>query len=338
MPSSSQRVLYFGGTGEISASCAEASLAAGHDVTVFNRGRSDQPLPAGARQITGDVTNPADLADLADRRFDVVCQFLAYQPEQLERDLDAFAGQCGQYVFLSSASCYRKPLTETIITEDVPLENPYWPYSQRKIEMERRLLAAHHEGTIPATIVRPSHTFRTKFPGGLAAGDEWAWRLRNEKPVIVHGDGLSLWTYTHSDDFATPFANLLGNPRSLGQALHITRHLEAFTWDAIYSAVARALGVEPRLVHVPTETLARYNPDWRGPLMGDKAWSAVYDNTKAFDLAGHFTCEVGLDEGLTHAAKFVTRRLETHRPDPDLHALLDRIAENQQALGTRPTP
>lgn len=329
----SQRVLYIGGTGEISASCVEASLAAGQEVTVFNRGRRETPLPDGVRQITGDITDPADCDRLAGENFDVVCQFLAYQPEQLDRDLQAFAGRCGQYVFISSASCYCKPLPVTIITEDVPRENPYWPYSQRKIEMEHRLLAAHHDGRVRATIVRPSHTFRTKFPGGLADGDAWAWRVLNDKPVIVHGDGLSLWTYTHSDDFARPFAKLLGNDRAVGQAVHITRHLEAFTWDAIYTAVAHALDARPRIVHVPTDTLVRYNPDWRGPLLGDKAWSAVFDNSKAMDLAGPFRCEVGLEDGLKRASRHVRKRLENFQPDRELHGLLDRIAEDQERLG-----
>lgn len=327
-------VLFIGGTGEISTSCVHRAAEVGCDVTIFNRGQTAEPLPDSVRTITGDLANQADLDALAAERFDAVCQFIAFDAEQVRRDIDTFAGHCGQYLFISSASCYQKPLRDTIITEATPLENPYWPYSQKKIHAEAALVRAGQQGRIDYTIVRPSHTFRRKFPGGLIGGDDWAWRVLNGRAVIIQGDGTSLWTWTHADDFAIPFVNLLGNQRALGEAFHITRHLHAFAWNDIYATMARALGCEPNLVHVPTETLGRYNPAFVEPLLGDKAWSAIFDNTKVMDVAGPFTCNVSLEEGMKRLAEdYLANRHDQMNPDADAHALLDRIAAEQLALG-----
>lgn len=328
------RVLFIGGTGEISTSCVRRAAAVGHEVAIFTRGQTAEPLPDSVRTITGDLASQADLDALAAEHFDAVCQFIAFDAEQVNRDIETFAGHCGQYVFISSASCYQKPLRDTIITEATPLENPYWPYSQKKILAEAALVRAGQAGRIDYTIVRPSHTFRRKFPGGLIGGDDWAWRILNGRPVIIQGDGTSLWTWTHADDFAVPFVNLLANGRALGEAFHITRHLHAFTWNDIYSAMARALGCEPNLVHVPTETIGRYNPAFLGPLLGDKAWSALFDNSKVIDVAGPFSCEVSLEQGMKRLAEdYLANRHEQMSPDADAHALLDRIAAEQLALG-----
>ncbi|MFP4057859.1 MAG: SDR family oxidoreductase [Candidatus Brocadiia bacterium] len=327
------KVLYIGGTGEISAACVWRSAEVGHDVAVFNRGRRDEPLPQGVRQITGELDDDAAYAELGKEHFDVVCQFLAYQPSRVERDVEVFGGRCGQYVFISSASAYQKPPRQVIVTEDVPVENPFWPYSQRKADMERYLLRQHADGRLAVTIVRPSHTHRTRFPGGIAGGDDWAWRMRAGKPIVVHGDGTSLWTLTYSTDFAVPFVGLFGKDRALGEAFHITRHLESHPWDRIFTEVGKALGVEPRLVHVPTDTLVRYNPQWKGPMLGDKTWSVLFDNSKVMSVAGPFQCAVGLEEGIRRAAEHYRERADAFQPDEDLHALLDRIVEEQEALG-----
>jgi len=327
------KVLYIGGTGEISAACVRRSVEAGHQVTVLNRGKTAGELPPGVRQVTGDLADAAPYAALGSETFDAVCQFLAYEMSVVRRDAETFAGRCGQYVFISSASAYQKPPTRVVITEDVPLENPFWPYSRAKAEMEAFLMRQHAEGRLPVTIVRPSHTIRTRFPGGIGPGDEWAWRMLNGKPVIVHGDGTSLWTLTHAADFAVPFVGLLGNPGALGQAFHITRHMESYPWDAIFQAMGRALGAEPRLVHVPTDTLVRYNPRWAGPLLGDKTWSVLFDNSKVMGVAGPFECRVGLDEMMRRSAECYRKRAASHASDGKLHALLDRIAAEQTALG-----
>ena len=327
------RVLYIGGTGEISYECVRASVSAGQEVTVFNRGRSAEPLLAEVRRIIGDVQDDAGYAPLGQEHFDVVCQFLAYRPETIRRDREVFGGKVGQYVFISTASAYQKPPRRVHVTEDVPLENPYWAYSRAKAQMERELTAWHAAGTLPVTIVRPSHTYRRRFPGTFARGDDWAWRMLNGRAIISHGDGTSLWMLTHSRDFATPFVRLLGNEKALGEAFHITTD-QAEPWDSIFHAIGAALGVQPRLVHVPTETLVRYNAEWAGPLLGDKAWPVIFDNAKVRSVAGAFECTTPMAEGMKEvAARHYPARAAAYEPNEELHALLDRIAEEQLALG-----
>jgi nucleoside-diphosphate-sugar epimerase len=326
------RILYIGGTGEISHACVAASAALGQECLVFNRGRNDEPLPPGVRRIVGDLDDPAAYAALAGEHFDVVCQFLAYTPEQIRRDIEVFAGHCGQYVFISTASAYRKPPTTWRLTEDVPLSNPYWPYSQLKADMEKMLLAAHTAGRLPVTIVRPSHTYRRRFPGTFVSGDDHAWRMRQGRPVIVHGDGQSLWTYTHAADFAAPFARLLGRPEALGEAFHIMTD-SVFTWDQLFTAVGAALGVEPELVHIPSETIVRYDPQWRGPLYGDKMWSTTFDTSKVQRLTGPPPTPLPLAEGFARVRPHFEARMRSFVPDEKLHALLDRMAREQRQCG-----
>ena len=327
------KVLYIGGTGEISYECVRRDAKLGRDVTVYNRGHNTEPLPASVRRITGDLGDDDAYARLGAEKWDVVCQFLAYDLERVRRDVEVFAGRCGQYVFISSASAYQKPPTHYVVTEATPLVNPYWAYSRAKAEMEAFLMARHAAGRLPVTVVRPSHTLRSRFPGGIARGDDWGWRMLHGRAIILQGDGTSLWTITHSRDFAAGFCGLLGNGRAIGEAFHVTRHMESYTWNEIAAAVGRSLGVEPRIVHVPTQTICRYNDEWTGPLMGDKAWSVLFDNTKAMSVAGAFTCEVGLDEAMAGAAEHFRRRIETYQVDEAAHALLDRIAAEQSALG-----
>ena len=328
------KVLYIGGTGEISTACVQHGVEVGHEVTVFNRGHRDEPLPGGVRQIVGDMKEPADYRALGAEGFDVVCQFVAFDLATVQRDVEVFGGRCGQYVFISSASAYQKPPTSYVITEATPRVNPYWGYSRRKAEMEAYLLGEHAAGQLSVTMVRPSHTYRTRFPGGIAGGDDWAWRMLNGRPVIVHGDGTSLWTFTHASDFAVPFVGLLGNPGALGEAFHITRHMKAHTWDELYAAVATALGAKASIVHVPTDTLVKYDADWAGPLLGDKTWSVLFDNSKVMSVAGEFTCKVSLAEGLAGCAEhYFAHRAAAYKPDEKLHALLDRIAAEQSAVG-----
>lgn len=327
------KVLYIGGTGEISYACLRESVAAGQDCTVFNRARSGERLPGGVKQIVGDVGDAGSYSALAEQSFDVVCQFRAYTVAQIERDLEIFAGRTGQYVFISSASAYQKPPGKWMLTEDVPLRNPYWPYSQAKADMESRLMEAHRGGVLPVTIVRPSHTYRCRFPSTCVSGDETAWRMLNHRPIVCHGDGQSVWTLTHSSDFAAPFVKLLGKSVTLGQAYHVTGD-QAYTWDEILQSIGRVLGVEPRIVHVSTDTLIRYNKEWTGPLMGDKAWSALFDLGKLKSVVGAFRCSVVLEEGLRGALGYVQERLASSGPKVELHALLDRIAEEQSELGT----
>ena len=327
------RVLFIGGTGEISYCCATQAAAAGFDVTVFNRGRSDGSLPAQVRRLTGDLSDARAYAELRDSEFDIVCQFLAYDLPAVQRDVELFGGRCSQYVFISTASAYQKPPKDPVIREQTPLGNPFWPYSQTKADMEDYLWQMHRCGRLPVTVVRPSHTLRQRFPGGIVRGDDWAWRLLHRRPVLIHGDGTALWTLTHSSDFAVPFVGLLGNPAALGEAFHITRHMEAYAWNDIFAEMAAALNVEPDFVHVPTDTLIRYEPEWIGPLWGDKAHSVLFDNTKVMQTAGSFHCRMHLPDMMQGAAEHYRRRAPDYRPDARVHALLDRIAADIRSLG-----
>ena len=291
-------VLYIGGTGQISAPCVDASLAAGHDVTILNRRKTAVPLLKGVKSLVGDMNGDAYGA-LEGRRFDVVAQFRVFTPEEMKRDIATFAGQTGQYVFISSASVYEKPVRHYLMTEKTKLENKYWQYSRDKIACERLL---RDQGKFAATIVRPSHTVRTGMPIQVGDPDNAIRRMIAGKPVLVAGDGSSLWTLTRSADFAAPFVRLLGNPAAVNDDFHITGD-RGFTWNQIHEAIARGFGVEAIHAHVPTETLVRFNREWEGPLLGDKTWSALYDNSKVKRVVGPFDASQDIDEILAERSR-----------------------------------
>lgn len=321
------KVLYIGGTGEISFDCIHQSVELGHDVTVFNRGNNNAGLPPEVSFITGDVHDDAAYAKLADDNYDVICQFRLFSTEEIKRDIELFAGQCGQYVFISTASAYQKPVRGLPITENTPLDNPYWVYSQTKAEMERLLRA---QSELPYTIVRPSHTYRTHMPTPFSGNIDVS-RLLRGKPVVVPGDGDSLWTITHAEDFAPPFVKLLGNKKAIGEDFHLTGDRQ-WTWNEILEAVAAALEVEAyEFVHVPTDTLVRYNADWAGPLLGDKAVSVIFDNSKVKSVVGDFDCPIDPWAGM----RKVAARFPADADDFDVQedALHDRIVREQSALG-----
>jgi nucleoside-diphosphate-sugar epimerase len=322
-------VLFVGGTGQISLPCVERALEAGHHVSVFNRGQRGEALPAGVTSIVGDMKDPASYAQLGERTWDAVAQFMVFTPEQMQQDIATFAGRVGQYIFISSASVYRKSIDAYVISEQTPAENPHWPYSQAKIACEALMKGA---GGLPWTNVRPSHTVRTGLPTMMNEGDAVAHRMLAGRPIIIAGDGNAPWTLTRSEDFAVPFVNLFGNPHALYEDFHITGD-KGFTWDAIYTAIGRGLGVEPRLVHVPTDTLCAYRPEWKGPLLGDKSWTALFDNSKVKRIAGDFTCETNLDRILEQPIKFLKQRIADKVPySTELEALTDRIIAAQTAL------
>ena len=322
-------MLFVGGTGQISLPCVEKAVAAGHQVSVFNRGQRGEPLPSGVTALTGDMKDAASYRALADQHYDVVCQFMAFLPEQLAEDIRTFAGHTGQYIFISSASVYEKPPRHYVITEMTPTVNPYWRYSQDKIACEALLKAS---SGLPWTIVRPSHTVRTGLPTMVGAGEALACRMLDGRPVLVAGDGETPWTLTRSVDFATPFVNLFGKPEALGTDFHITGD-RGFTWDDIYRTIGRVLGVEADIVHVPTDALVRYNPAWEGPLTGDKSHAALFDNAKVKRVAGDFTCSENLAEILAEPLRYTKARLAAATPATDEDALMDRIAREQSALG-----
>jgi nucleoside-diphosphate-sugar epimerase len=323
-------ILFIGGTGQISLPCVELALAEGHKVTVFNRGQRREKLPAGADSIVGDMKDPASYARLGERNWDVVAQFMVFTPEQMQQDIATFAGKTGQYIFISSASVYQKTIDAYVITEKTPAVNPYWLYSQNKIACENLMKAAKN---LPWTNMRPSHTVRSGLPTMLNDGDAVAHRMLEGRPVIVAGDGNAPWTVTRSEDFARPFVKLFGNPHALYEDFHITGD-KGFTWDHIYTAIGRGLGVEAKLVHVPPDTLCTYNPDWKGPLLGDKSWTALFDNSKVKRIAGDFTCETDLDNILKEPIRYLKQRLADKTPyNTDMEPLTDRIISEQLALG-----
>ena len=323
-------VLFIGGTGQISLPCVERAIAAGHKVAVFNRGRTEAPLPAGVESIVGDMKDVAAYGELGRRKFDVVAQFMVFTPDQMAQDIATFAGNTGQYIFISSASVYEKPARHYVITEQTPAVNPYWPYSQAKIACEGMLPGA---ANLPWTIVRPSHTVRTGLPTMMNEGDVIGHRMLAGKPVLVSGDGTTPWTLTRSEDFAVPFIGLFGKREALGEDFHITSS-RGCTWDAIYSTIAEGLGVKANIVHVPTDTMVRYHSEWAGPLLGDKTWAALFDNSKVRRVAGDFTCSEDLADVLSQPiANFKKRRDAQGVRGSELEPLMDRIAADQLALG-----
>jgi nucleoside-diphosphate-sugar epimerase len=321
------RVLFIGGTGVISSGCAPLVLAHGHDLTVLNRGRtSARPLPDGVRLVPGDVRDAASVrAALGDREYDVVVDWVAFTPDHVRQDVALFEGRVGQYVFISSASAYQTPPARIPVVESTPLRNPYWRYSRDKIACEELLTAAYRERGFPATIVRPSHTYdRTLVP--FDGGWTVPARMRESREVVVHGDGTSLWTLTHATDFARGFVPLLGHPRAVGDAFHITTD-DVVTWNQIAGALAAALGVEPRIVHVPSDAIAAADPEWGAGLLGDKAHSMVFDNGKLRGLVPDFRPTIPFEVGAREIVAWFDEDPARQVVDAKLDAVMDRLVE-----------
>jgi nucleoside-diphosphate-sugar epimerase len=329
----SKRILYIGGTGTISAASVRRSAALGHDVTVLNRGSGRRDLPAGVRELIADVRDAdAVRAAVGGAEFDVVADFLAFTTEHVQADLDQFAGRCGQYIFISSASAYQKPPQRLPITESTPLRNPFWQYSRDKIACEDLLVAAYRERGIPITIVRPSHTYDERLIPTMGHWNDIA-RMRQGKPVVIHGDGTSLWTLTHSDDFAVAFTGLLGNPAAIGEAFTITG-THTPTWDQIYGWLADAAGVaDPDFVHVASEAIAAFAPDLGPGLLGDKAHSVVFDSGKVTALVPEFRTTITFDEGARRIVKYYDAHPDEQKADADLDARFDRISAYAKSAG-----
>jgi len=322
-------VLFVGGTGQISLPCVEKAVAAGHDVSVFNRGQRDAGLPEGVTSIVGDMKDAASYRQLRDRNFDVVAQFMVFTPEQMAEDIETFAGHTGQYVFISSASVYDKS-NHYMVKEGITLvHNPFWGYSQAKIACEKLLEGSKN---LPWTIVRPSHTVRTGLPTMVGEGDVIPRRMLQGKPVFVAGDGTAPWTLTRSVDFANPFIGLFGKSKAIGEDFHITGDM-AWTWTQIYKAIARGIGAEPSIVCVPSDTLVKYKPEWAGPLWGDKSLASLFDNSKVKAVAGDFQCSEDLDEVLAEPIMHLKERLKGPETPSELSPLLDRITADQLRLG-----
>ena len=318
-------VLFIGGTGNISAAASRLALARGIELHLLTRGQRGGI--AGAHEIVGDIRRPDEVRNaLRGQRFDAVVNWIAFNPAEIERDLDLFVGVTRQYIFISSASAYQKPPSHPVITESTPLRNPFWQYSRDKIACEERLNRAYRETGFPVTIVRPSLTYDTLFP--IAIGGWGCYtivdRLKAGRPLIVHGDGTSLWTVTHSDDFAKGLVGLLGNPAAVGHAFHITSD-ELLTWDAIYQTIAGAVGVEADLVHIPSDFIHRVVP-WVGEgLLGDKAHSVIFDNSKIKAFVPEFRATIPFHEGARRTLAWFEADASRRVVKPSEHEVMDRI-------------
>lgn len=320
------RALFIGGTGTISSACVDRAVETGFDVTVLNRGVSDSwPPRPDVTLIKADIRDPAAVREALGRRsFDVVADFVAFTPEHVRTDLALFAGQVGQYLFISSASAYQTPPLRLPIVESTPLRNPEWDYSRNKIACEDELVRAYRETGFPATIVRPSHTYaRTSVP--LVGGRTALHRMRKGLPVIVHGDGTSLWTLTHHRDFATAFTGLMGNPQTIGDSFHITGD-EVLSWNQIYGMFGAALGVQPRLVHVPSHAIARVLPHFGPGLLGDKAHSMVFDNSKVKAVVPGFHATIPFAAGAREIVAWHAGQPEGFGVDDDVNAAFDELS------------
>lgn len=322
------KVLFIGGTGFISSAVSRMAVEKGFELYLLNRGQRASEIP-GIIQLIGDIHNPESLRNaLKDLKFDVVVDWIAFTPEDIERDLAVFRGRTRQFVFISSASAYQKPSLNYLITESTPLYNPFWDYSRNKIACEDRLMKAYREEHFPITIVRPSLTYDPNFPIAIGGWGCYtlADRLLKGKPIIVHGDGTSLWVVTHAEDFAKGFLGLLGNNKAIGHAFHITTD-EVLTWDRIYETIAEGLGVEANIVHIPSDFIARVAPEKAGSLLGDKMWSVVFDNSKIKSFVPVFQATIPFREGIRRTLDWFAADEKRRRIDDSVNQQMDRIIQ-----------
>jgi nucleoside-diphosphate-sugar epimerase len=316
------KVLFIGGTGVISSACTELAVKQGIDLTLLNRGHSKRHVPKGVKTLVGDIGAPTISNILSNQTWDAVVDWIAFTPDHIQRDIQLFSGRTGQYVFISSASVYQTPPASLPVTESTLLDNPYWVYSQHKIACEAGLVQAYRDDKFPMTVIRPSHTYdRTMIP--LLGRYTALHRMRKGKKIIVPGDGTSLWTLTHHKDFAKGFVPLLGHTGTIGEAIHITSD-EWLSWNQIYEILAQALGVNPRLMHVPSELIAAFDGEIGAGLLGDKSNSMIFDNSKIKRLVPDFACTIPFSRGAREIVDWYAE--PAHQVvDEDLDKLMDRI-------------
>ena len=338
-----RKALFIGGTGTISAAIVRKLVREGKwEVWLLNRGNRPEAIPEGAHLLQADINDEAAVsALLGEMTFDVVGEFIGFVPAQVERDWRLFRGRTRQYIYISSASAYHKPAADFRITEGTTLANPHWQYSRDKIACEEFLMRKYREEGFPVTIVRPSHTYdeRSIPLGAHGKGGSWQVirRMMEGKPVLIQGDGTSLWHLTFNEDFAVGYTGLMGNRHAIGEAFHITGD-EVLTWNQIYATIADALGVELKAVHVSSEFLAKagekYGYDFEGGLVGDKAVSVYFDNAKIKRLAPRMTTTIPFQDGVRRALNHILAHPELQREDPEFDAFCDRvIAAREKALG-----
>lgn len=324
------RILFIGGTGTISMAITKQLASEGHELFLLNRGSRTKELPESVKIINADINDEEDVKmKIGGMSFDSVCDFIAFVPSQLERDYRLFKGKTKQFMYISSASAYHKPCRSYVITEGTALANPYWEYSRNKIACEDLLMKYYREENFPVTIIRPSHTYDERSVPLGVHGDKGSWqvvkRMLQGKPVIIHGDGTSLWTMTHNSDFAKGFCGLIANPHAIGEAFQITSD-ETLTWNQIYECIADALGVKLNAVHVSSELLASSGKyDFTGSLIGDKACSVVFDNSKLKKAVPEFKPSVHFEEGIRRTVENVVANPELQTDDPEFDAWCDKL-------------
>lgn len=320
------KILFIGGTGNISASVSRLALERGLDLFLFRRGQRAVEIP-GAQGFNGDIYRAEEAGRLlAGSTWDAVVDWIAYTPADLERDFQLFYGKTRQFIFISSSSAYQKPLSHPVITESTPLHNPFWEYSRNKIACENWLMQAYRQHGFPVTIVRPSHTYDTVLPLAIGGWTEYTAveRMKRGQEVIVHGDGTSLWTLTHAEDFARGFVGLLGNLHAIGHAFHITSD-EALTWDQITHEVAAAAGVEAKIVHIPSDFLARFDEQLGGSLLGDKAHCAIFDNSKIKTFVPEYRAVIPFSEGIRRTLRWFEAEPARMRVVDTTNQMMERI-------------
>lgn len=325
------RALFIGGTGTISSAVSALAVKNGFDLYLLNRGNHVDLVPQNANVVAADINNEAEVQNaLEGLNFDVVADFIAFDTSHVERDYRLFKGRTKQYIFISSASAYQKPLSSPFITESTPLSNPFWKYSRDKIACEEFLMGKYREESFPITIIRPSHTYgNTSVPlavNGKNGSFSVLERMRKGKKVIVHGDGSSLWTVTHNTDFAKAFVGIMGNAQALGETYHITSD-ESLTWNQIYEIIGSALGVKPKIVHIPTDVLALLSTEFTGSLWGDKSNTVIFDNTKIKNAVPDFTATTRFDQGVRQSLKYIYTHKECQKEDPTFDIWCDKTTE-----------
>ena len=336
------KLLFIGGTGIISSACSDLAVARGDELILVNRSVSKKyVVPPGATVLQADVyTEEARLSTLLKgQHFDAVVDYIAYTVHDIERDLRLFRQKTDQFVFISSASAYQKPVQDYIITERTPLQNPYWDYSRNKIACEDRLLFAYLEEGFPVTIIRPSHTYGLSQIPFAVSSWQYPWtvidRMKRGQKVIVPGDGTSLWVLTWNADFAKGLVGLLGNKRAIGETFQITSD-QVLSWDQIYLEAYRALGLEPNVIHIPSELIAAYHPHSSGSLIGDKSNSVVFDNSKIKRFVPEYSCEVAWAEGVRRSLEWFEAHPEFQTIDYEMNSIWDDIISAYQ--GAFPSP
>ncbi len=319
------KVLFIGGTGNISTPSSRLAIANGIDLYHLNRGTNNVKI-AGAKTILGDINKPNDLLELENHSWDVVVNWIAFTPKDMERDIALFKGKTKQYIFISSASCYQTPLRYPIITESTPLYNNLWDYSNDKIKCEDRLMKAYREEGFPITVVRPSLTYDTVIPIAIGGFKEYttADRILKGKEIIVHGDGTSLWTVTHSDDFAKGLVGLLGLSQAIGHAFHITSD-EILSWNMIYEILATGLGREAKVVHIASDFICKIEPSFTGTLLADKGESVIFDNTKIKTFVPGFKATIPFAEGIKRTLKWLDENPDRKIIDQEENAKIDNV-------------